>query len=73
MNAALTPDTVKQISSKLGPLGDPQSVTSLGQQSVGDGMTAFVYRVAFKSTTINEVFVLDSDGKVAGIQFPPAQ
>jgi hypothetical protein len=73
MNADLTPDAIKQISEKFGPLGDPQSFTLLGQQSVAGDETAYVYRVVFKTTTLNEVFVLDKDGKVAGIQFPPAQ
>jgi hypothetical protein len=73
MNADLTPDAIKQISAKFGPLGDPQSFTLLGQESVPDNETAYVYRVVFKTTTVNEVFVLDKDGKIAGIQFPPAQ
>lgn len=73
MNAALTPDVIKSLSSKFGPLGDPQSFTFAGQQLVQGDMTAYVYRVVFKSTMLTEVFVLDKDGKVAGIQFPPAQ
>ena len=73
MNAVLTPDVIKQISEKYAPLGDPESFTPLGQQSVPVDMTAYVYRVVFKTATLNEVFVLDRDGKVAGIQFPPAQ
>ena len=73
MNEALTPDVIKQISAKFGPLGDPQTFAPLGQQSVPGDMTAYVYRVTFKSTTLNEVFVLDKDGKVAGVQLPPAQ
>jgi hypothetical protein len=73
MNADLTPDVIKQIRAKFGALGDPLSFTPLGQQSVADDETAYVYRVVFKTTTLNEVFVLDKDGKVAGIQFPPAQ
>lgn len=72
MSAALTADTIKQISGQLAPLGDPQSFTPLVQQSVGD-MTAYVYRVAFKATTLNFEFVLDKDGKVAGLLFPAAQ
>jgi hypothetical protein len=73
MNADLTPDVIKQISEKFGPLGDPQSFTPLGQESVPDNETEYVYRVVFKTETVNEVFVLDKDGKIAGIQFPPAQ
>jgi hypothetical protein len=74
MNSAMTPDVIKQIADKFGPLGDPQAFTPLGSQSVGGGgATAYVYRVAFKSATLNEVFVVDKDGKIGGIQFPPAQ
>jgi hypothetical protein len=75
MNTALTPDVVKEIVAKYGPLGDPQSFTFLGQQPAPQDatMTVYVYRVAFKSTTLNEVFVLDKEGKIAGVQFPPAQ
>ncbi len=75
MNAALTADKVKQISSQFTPLGDPQSFTFLEQQPVPSDptMTAYVYRVVFKTTTLNEIFSLDKDGKVAGILFQPAQ
>jgi hypothetical protein len=73
MNADLTPDVIKQISQKFGPLGDPQSFEPLGQQTVAGDETAYVYRVVFKTETVNEIFVLDKEGKVAGIQFPPAQ
>lgn len=73
MNAALTPDLVKQTSAQVGPLGDPQSFTPVGQQSVAAGVTAYVYRVVFKTTTLSEVFALDNDGKIAGIRLVPAQ
>jgi hypothetical protein len=73
MNAALTPDVIKNLSSQLGPLGEPQSFTFVGQQSVPGDITAYVYSVTFKSTTLTEVFALDKDGKVAGIRFPAAQ
>jgi hypothetical protein len=73
MNTDLTPGVIKQISDQFGPLGDPQSFTPLGEESVAGDETAYVYRVVFKTKTVNEVFVLDKTGKVAGIQFPPAQ
>jgi hypothetical protein len=73
MNTDLTPGVIKQISDQFGPLGDPQSFTLLGEESVAGDETAYVYRVVFKTKTVNEVFVLDKAGKVAGIQFPPAQ
>jgi hypothetical protein len=73
MNAALTPAVIKGLSAKFAPLGDPQSFTPLGQQIVPGDRMAYVYTVVFKTTTLNEVFVLDKDGKIAGIQFPPAQ
>lgn len=72
MNNGFTADTIKAVSDKFGPLGDPQSFTFLGQQPVGSS-TAYVYRVVFRSTTLNEVFVVDKDGKISGIHFPPAQ
>jgi len=75
MSAALSPDKVTQISSQFAPLGDPASFTFLEQQPVPSDptMTAYVYRVVFKTTTLNEIFSLDKDGKVAGILFQPAQ
>jgi hypothetical protein len=73
VNAALTPDIVKQVSGQLAPLGDPQTFVIQGQQSLGDGAIAYVYHVTFKSSAINEVFELDKDGKIAGIRFQPSQ
>lgn len=74
MNSALTPDVVKQAAAKFGPLGDPQSFAFVGSQPVGgDGAVAYVYRVVFTSVTLDEVFVVNKDGKIGGIHFPPAQ
>lgn len=72
MNALLTPTMVKAVSAKLSPLGDPVSFTYVGMQPVEDNI-AYVYRVRFKTLAIPEVFVLDKEGKVSGIQFPPGQ
>lgn len=66
MSATLSPEVLKQIQAKFGPLGDPQQVTFAGKQTVQDDNTAYVYRVTFKSGTFNEIFALDKDGKVSG-------
>ncbi len=73
MNAALTPDIIKQVSEQIAPLGDPVSFVISGQQSTPSGVTVYVYHVTFKSSAINEAFALDSDGKIAGIRFVPSQ
>jgi hypothetical protein len=36
-------------------------------------MTGYIYGVVFKSGTVNEVFVLDKGGKIAGIHLSRAQ
>lgn len=72
MNTAFTPDLVKELSTQLGPFGDPQSFTFF-KQVVSGGVTAYVYRVSFAAGAVNEVFALDKDGKIAGIQFVPIQ
>lgn len=72
VDSLLTPDLIKQLVTQLGPLGDPVSFTFVGKQSI-QGMTAYVYRVTFKSGTFNEIFVLDKNDKVAGIRALPAQ
>lgn len=74
MNSAMTPAVIKQIAADYGPLGDPQSFTFIGSQPVGDkGVVAYVYRVALKSATLNEIFAVDKDGKIGGIRFALAQ
>jgi hypothetical protein len=72
VNAAFTPDVVKQTSQQLAALGDPLSFAFLKQTVSGD-VTAYVYQVTFKSGAIDEIFALDKDGKIAGIRFTAAQ
>ncbi|HET6894974.1 MAG TPA: hypothetical protein VFH72_06290 [Candidatus Baltobacteraceae bacterium] len=72
VNTLLTPAVIQAVAAKFGPLGAPVSFTYVGKQAVKDNM-AYVYRITFKSTTMNEVFVLDKNGKVSGIQFPPSK
>jgi hypothetical protein len=72
MNTALTPDLVKQVSQQLAPLGDPVTFVISGAQTT-QGITAYIYKVSFKSTSIYEVFGLDKDGKLASIRFVPVQ
>ncbi|HEY1681728.1 MAG TPA: hypothetical protein VGF98_08850 [Candidatus Tumulicola sp.] len=72
MNTALTPDLVKQVSQQLAPLGEPVTFVISGEQTT-QGVTAYIYKVSFKSTSIYEVFGLDKDGKLAAIRFVPVQ
>jgi hypothetical protein len=72
MNTALTPDLVKQVSQQLAPLGDPVTFVISGEQTT-QGVTAYIYKVSFKSSSIYEVFGLDKDGKLAAIRFVPVQ
>jgi hypothetical protein len=73
MNSALTPEMIQQVSEQLAPLGDPITFTIAGQQATAGGVMVYVYHVTFKTAGINEAFVLDKDGKIAGIRFAPAQ
>jgi hypothetical protein len=67
-NAGLTDSMLSQASAKLGPLGDPTAFV-LTQKLVQGTDTIYLYKVTFPSVTLNEVFVLDSDGKVTSIFF----
>lgn len=73
MSTALTADVVKQLKDELAPLGDAQSFKILSQQSLGEGITAYVYRVAFKSSSIDEIIAFDASGKISGFRLTPAQ
>jgi hypothetical protein len=72
-SAQFTPDLVKQVSDQLAPLGAPTAFTYLGSQVI-QGMTLYKFRVVFgKQAVLNEGLMLDAAGKVAGLQFAPAQ
>jgi hypothetical protein len=73
MNTALTADVVKQLKDELSPLGDAQSFKITSQQSLGEGITAYVYRVAFKSSSIDEIIAFDGNGKISGFRLTPVQ
>jgi hypothetical protein len=73
MSTAITGDIIKQLKDELSPLGDPQSFKILSQQSLGEGITAYVYRVTFKSSAINEIIAIDKDGKIEGFRLTPVQ
>jgi hypothetical protein len=73
MNTALTTDVVKQLKDELSPLGDAQSFKITSQQSLGEGITAYVYRVAFQSSSIDEIIAFDSNGKISGFRLTPVQ
>jgi hypothetical protein len=73
MSTAITADVIKQLKDELSPLGDPQSFKIISQQSLGEGITAYVYRVTFKSSSINEIVAIDKDGKIEGFRLTPVQ
>jgi len=70
MNAALTDATLSQVSSQIGSLGAPTSFTLTKKLTQGS-LTIYIYTVAFPSLTISETFVLDQDGKIAGLLLRP--
>ncbi|MGA7354845.1 MAG: hypothetical protein WBW76_05365, partial [Candidatus Cybelea sp.] len=70
MNTALTDSIVAQVSTQLAPLGDPTAF-ALTQKLVQGTNTIYIYKVTFPSVTLNEIFALDSDGKVAGLLLKP--
>ena len=69
-NAAFTDDLIKQISTNLKPLGTPTSFTFVTKRVVLD-VTAYVYRVTFKTATFDYNFALDDGGKVDGLRLAP--
>ena len=72
-SAQFTPELIKQVSDQLAPLGAPTTFTYLGSQVI-QGMTLYKFRVVFgKQAALNEGLMLDAAGKVAGLQFAPAQ
>jgi hypothetical protein len=72
MDSLLTPTMTKQISSTFGPWGDPVAFTYVGKQTILGDNTAYVFHVVFKANACNEIFVLDKDGKISGLQLPAA-
>ncbi len=72
MNASLTDTLIAQISSELAPLGDPVAFSAQGEQTQ-DGLAVYEYRVDFKTGSLTETLVLDSNGKVAGLFFKPVR
>jgi hypothetical protein len=70
LNADMTDFKLGQISAKLGLLGQPLSFTPEGSREQ-NGLTVYTYRVQFRAGVVTETFVLDTDGKVAGIWFKP--
>jgi hypothetical protein len=66
-------NVVKQLKDELAPLGDAQSFKITSQQSLGEGITAYVYRVAFKSSSVNEIIAFDANGKISGFRLTPVQ
>ena len=58
-------------SSQLGPLGKPTAFT-LSQKMVQGNYSIYVYTVTFPTITLNEIIMLDPDGKIAGLRFTKA-
>jgi hypothetical protein len=72
MNAALTDTMLAQVSAQLAPLGDPTSFT-LADKTTQGSYTAYIYKAVFAAITLYESFVLDPDGKIAGLLLKPQQ
>jgi hypothetical protein len=70
-NALFTDALVSQASAQLAPLGNPTAFT-LSQKAVQGTYTVYVYTVTFPTITLTESFVLDGDGKIAGLRFTKA-
>jgi len=70
MDAFLTPDTAKQLAAKIGTLGDPTSFVFVSKQTAS-GFAIYTYRATFNAATLNEIFVLDSAGKIGGLRLAP--
>jgi len=71
-NSAFTPALVQQVSAQLAPLGKPTTFEYMGSQAV-QGMMAYRFEATFASQTkLDEILVIDSSGKIAGLRFTPA-
>lgn len=66
MNSQLTAAKVKAIAQNLSALGAPIAFTPMRSVPV-QGMMSYVFRVQFKTITLDEYFTLDGSGKVAGL------
>ncbi len=69
LNAQLTPSVLRQMAGLVGRLGQPTAFTLAGIEDFDGGFTAYVYTVTFHSGVWTEIFELDSDGKIAGLNF----
>lgn len=73
MAAAITPDGLSQLASKLGPLGDPTSFEQSKTGVQGDN-TYYVYDVGFKNGLhLNFMIAFDTAGKISGMRAFPQQ
>ena len=61
-----------RLAAQFGALGQPTAFTPAGKEIV-ESNTAYIYRVAFATTTLDEIFVLDGSGLISGLRFTPAQ
>ena len=72
LDASLSDDAVKRISSQLKPLGQPATFDLESKTGIED-QTVYVYRVGFKTIAIEETVTIDRSGNIAGLTFKPAQ
>lgn len=68
MNAQFTDAVLQRLAPQLIPLGQPR-MTLLSQQDVGHGMTAYTYLLYAGQPKFDEILVLDSQNKIAGVNF----
>ncbi len=73
MNAALTPDVVSRLAGELGSLGSPLSFNLANKQSLGAGLTQYLYRIRFDNGVWDETLVLDDYNKIAVLRFTVGQ
>lgn len=71
MNAALPPDKVAALATSLAPLGDPTAFVFLNEKATQGAYTVYQYGVTCPNGSLTFTFVLDPDGKVAGLFFKP--
>ena len=70
MSKALTPDLVAGAKAQFAALGAPKAFTFLGKTSQG-ASTVYVYRVDFRSDSLNLILSVDGAGKIDGLLFRP--
>lgn len=70
MQRGLTADTVAKVQARLKAMGPLRGFSYTGFEIRGDN-TAYFYHLAFPSTELHFVFVLEKGGKVSGLWLRP--